>query len=212
MGRFCQIMLEAFTYRDIPKGEGYDDYWLQRGIEYCTDYLADGYTREPISDFDLQEFIDWARLKIMEDKTISTAPEVDALIDAGAPLLICVSGGKDSRLAAETSLAYARSLNPEISAKLVYADLGRVVWSDAQQQCRQLAERLQIDLVIVRREAGGLMERWQKRWPITSRVMSISNASNSFYPGRRRRCAFALQSSRLRSFSGGSEKPTNSAR
>ena len=42
---------------------------------------------------------------------ITTAPEVDTLIDAGAPIVICVSGGKDSRLAAEQAVAYARSRN-----------------------------------------------------------------------------------------------------
>jgi len=39
---------------------------------------------------------------------ISTAPEVDRLIDAGAPIVICVSGGKDSRLVATESVAHAR--------------------------------------------------------------------------------------------------------
>jgi 3'-phosphoadenosine 5'-phosphosulfate sulfotransferase (PAPS reductase)/FAD synthetase len=95
---------------------------------------------------------------------ISTDPFIDNLIDRGAPILICVSGGKDSRLAAEAATAYARSRNHTGEIKLVYSDLGRVVWSDAQEQCRGLANRLGLELVIVRREAGGLMERWQKRW------------------------------------------------
>jgi 3'-phosphoadenosine 5'-phosphosulfate sulfotransferase (PAPS reductase)/FAD synthetase len=39
-----------------------------------------------------------------------------------------------------------------------------VVWSDAQEQCRRLATRLGVDLVIVGRKAGGLMDRWAQRW------------------------------------------------
>lgn len=95
---------------------------------------------------------------------ITTAPEVDALIDANAPIVICVSGGKDSRLAAEQAVSYARARNHAGQIVLCYSDLGRVVWSDAKAQCQRLADRLGVELVIVRREAGGLMERWQKRW------------------------------------------------
>jgi hypothetical protein len=95
---------------------------------------------------------------------ISTAPEVDALLDSGAPLLICSSGGKDSQCAAEQAVAYARARNHTGDVVLVYSDLGRVVWADAMDQNERLAARLGIPLQTVKREAGGLMERWQKRW------------------------------------------------
>lgn len=95
---------------------------------------------------------------------ITSAPEVDALIDANAPIVICVSGGKDSRLAATDSVAHARDRGHKGQIVLCYSDLGRVVWSDAKEQCQMLAAKLGVELVIVRREAGGLMERWQKRW------------------------------------------------
>jgi 3'-phosphoadenosine 5'-phosphosulfate sulfotransferase (PAPS reductase)/FAD synthetase len=96
--------------------------------------------------------------------TISTAPEVEDLIAANAPMVICVSGGKDSRHAATESVAHARSNGHTGQIVLCYSDLGRVVWSDAKEQCQMLADKLGVELVIVRREAGGLMERWQKRW------------------------------------------------
>lgn len=95
---------------------------------------------------------------------ISTAPEVDRLIDANAPIVICVSGGKDSQLVAERVVSYARHRNHAGDLVLCYSDLGRVVWSDAHLQCQQLAERLGVRLQVVRRNAGGLMERWTKRW------------------------------------------------
>lgn len=106
---------------------------------------------------------------------ISTAKEVDDLIDSGAPILIAISGGKDSRLVAEQTVAYARNRNHSGRIILVYADLGRVVWSDALQQCRRLAQRLDVDLQIVGRKAGGLMERWTTRW--TNNVERYSNLS-----------------------------------
>lgn len=95
---------------------------------------------------------------------ISTTLELDALLASAAPLIICVSGGKDSRLVAEETVSYARQHNHSGRIILIYADLGRVVWSDATQQCQRLAEKLNVELQIVGRKAGGLMERWTKRW------------------------------------------------
>ena len=95
---------------------------------------------------------------------ISTAREVDRLIDANAPIIICVSGGKDSQIVAEHAVIYARNRNHTGDLILCYSDLGRVVWSDARWQCQQLAERLGVRLHVVGRAAGGLMERWAKRW------------------------------------------------
>src|SRR5689334_2247510 len=95
---------------------------------------------------------------------ISTAPEVDRLIDTNAPIVICVSGGKDSHLVAEHVVSYARNRNHAGDLVLCYSDLGRVVWSDARLQCEELAERLGVPLRVVGRNAGGLMERWTKRW------------------------------------------------
>src|SRR5215217_5342372 len=95
---------------------------------------------------------------------ISTAPEVDRLIDTNAPIVICVSGGKDSYLVAEQVVSYARNRKHAGDLILCYSDLGRVVWADARLQCEQLAERLQVPLKVVGLNAGGLMERWSKRW------------------------------------------------
>jgi hypothetical protein len=95
---------------------------------------------------------------------ITTDPYIDTLIDRGAPIIICVSGGKDSRLAADETVAYARARNYRGQITLVYSDLGRVVWSDAKDQCRRLAARLSVELVIVGRKSGDLMDRWAQRW------------------------------------------------
>jgi 3'-phosphoadenosine 5'-phosphosulfate sulfotransferase (PAPS reductase)/FAD synthetase len=77
---------------------------------------------------------------------------------------LLVSGGKDSQLVAEQVVSYARNRNHAGELVLCYSDLGRVVWSDAHFQCEQLAQRLGLRLQVVSRNAGGLMERWTKRW------------------------------------------------
>lgn len=102
--------------------------------------------------------------KLVSQMSVSTAPEVESLIAANAPIVICVSGGKDSRHAATESVAHVREQGHSGRIVLCYSDLGRVVWSDAKEQCQTLADKLGVELIIVRREAGGLMERWQKRW------------------------------------------------
>ena len=41
---------------------------------------------------------------------------------------------------------------------------GRVEWRQSLPACERLAERLRLGLVVVRREAGDLLDRWRVRW------------------------------------------------
>lgn len=105
---------------------------------------------------------------------VSRAPEVDALLDAGAPLILCVSGGKDSRLAAEQALAYALARGWRGRVIVVYANLNTpeltFTWFDALDQSRAIAERLaarygiEVEFEVVARNGGGLMDRLRSRW------------------------------------------------
>lgn len=105
---------------------------------------------------------------------VTRADEVDELLDAGAPLVICVSGGKDSRLAAEQALAYAVARGWRGRVVVVYANLNTpelsVTWFDALDQSRALAERLgeqygiNVEFQVVSRTKGGLMDRIRSRW------------------------------------------------
>src|SRR5258705_9832135 len=95
---------------------------------------------------------------------VTSTPEVDALLDADAVVAIGASGGKDSVACA---LAVARHLDlightgPRV---LVHADLGRVEWKDSAPACERLAAHLGWELLTVRRKAGDMLARWQKRW------------------------------------------------
>jgi 3'-phosphoadenosine 5'-phosphosulfate sulfotransferase (PAPS reductase)/FAD synthetase len=89
---------------------------------------------------------------------------VAGLLAAGAPVAMGVSGGKDSSaltLALTEELDRRGHAGPRI---LIHSDLGRVEWKDSLPTCERLAERLGLELVVVRRAAGGLMERWLTRW------------------------------------------------
>ncbi|MDR5883718.1 phosphoadenosine phosphosulfate reductase family protein [Caballeronia sp. LZ032] len=97
-------------------------------------------------------------------RNVALTPEVSALLETDAVVAIGVSGGKDSVACA---LAVARHLDaightgPRI---LVHSDLGRVEWKDSGPACERLAAHLGWELLTVRRQAGDMLARWEKRW------------------------------------------------
>ncbi|MCW8308828.1 phosphoadenosine phosphosulfate reductase family protein [Acidiphilium sp. PA] len=95
---------------------------------------------------------------------IALTPEVARLLAADAAVAIGVSGGKDScavAIAVDRHLEAIGHAGPRI---LIHADLGRVEWRDSLAACQRLAERVGWELVIVRRQAGDLLHRWNGRW------------------------------------------------
>lgn len=90
--------------------------------------------------------------------------EIVELLSAGAAVAIGVSGGKDSHAAAVATVRYLDQIGHEGPRMLIHSDLGIVEWNDSLPMCERLAAHLGIELVIVRRKAGGLMERWEARW------------------------------------------------
>lgn len=95
---------------------------------------------------------------------VATDPEIEKLIAAHAPVAIGVSGGKDSQAAAIATYAYLDSKGHAGPRLLIHSDLGMVEWKESGPVCRRLADHLKTELVVVRRIAGGMMERWESRW------------------------------------------------
>lgn len=95
---------------------------------------------------------------------VAITGDVDELLAAHAPVAIGVSGGKDSQAAALATFRYLDSISHAGPRILIHADLGSVEWNDSFRICEELADHLRCDLVVVRRKAGGLMERWESRW------------------------------------------------
>lgn len=86
------------------------------------------------------------------------------LIAEDQPICVGVSGGKDSACVAFAVLGFLDAVGHAGPRLLVHADLGSVEWADSLRVCSRLAERLKVQLQVVRREAGGMMERWRQRW------------------------------------------------
>lgn len=96
--------------------------------------------------------------------TVLSSPEISALLAANAPIAIGVSGGKDSQAAALATFAHLDAIGHAGPRVLIHADLGSVEWNDSLPTCQALADHLNCELIVVRRKAGGLMERWESRW------------------------------------------------
>lgn len=98
------------------------------------------------------------------DRGVATTRTIDKLLAAGAPVAIGVSGGKDSCAGALATIAHLDAIGHSGPRILVHSDLGRVEWRASLPTCERLATALGLELVVVWRTAGDMMDRWLKRW------------------------------------------------
>lgn len=97
------------------------------------------------------------------DKVAITPTVRDALAE-DAPVAFGVSGGKDGSAAASATLRALDELDHTGPRILIHSDLGRAEWRASLPTCEQLAQRLGLELVVVRRPAGDMLDRWLTRW------------------------------------------------
>ena len=95
---------------------------------------------------------------------VEITPIIENLVQIHSPVAIGVSGGKDSDVAAFETYAYLQSIGHTGPTILMHSDLGRVEHKDSLPTCERLASRLGLELVVVRRKSGDLMDRWLVRW------------------------------------------------
>lgn len=100
----------------------------------------------------------------MTHPTICTTSEIDSLIASDAPVAIGVSGGKDSSAVAFATISHLDRVGHRGPRLLVHSDLGVTEWRESLEWCEKLASRLGLELVVVRREKGDMMDRWEQRW------------------------------------------------
>lgn len=68
--KICRITIFAFMHPDwglTPK-DGYGKSDLENGIEFCQEYLAEGYTYEYHDGFNLKKYIEWAKDRLGQGK------------------------------------------------------------------------------------------------------------------------------------------------
>lgn len=97
------------------------------------------------------------------DRPVTTTPEIVELLAANSPCAIGVSGGKDSCALALATVAYLDAIGHTGPRLLIHSDLGRTEWRESLPVCERLAAVLGLELVVVRRNAGDMMDRWLVR-------------------------------------------------
>jgi|GEM_PF-215051 len=90
--------------------------------------------------------------------------EIAFLLSRKSPLIVSVSGGKDSDAQALLLNKLLTQINYEGERLLIHADLGRIEHAESIQQVRALAKFINWKLIIVRREKGDLLDRYEQRW------------------------------------------------
>lgn len=96
--------------------------------------------------------------------SVETDGVIRTLLQSHAPVALGVSGGKDSSAMALATSRYLDEIGHTGPRVLIHSDLGRVEWRESLPMCHRLAEHLGMELVVVRRQAGDLMDRWLVRW------------------------------------------------
>ena len=96
--------------------------------------------------------------------SIATAPETNELFHNNAPVSIGISGGKDSHACAFVVTDYLNALGHSGPRLLIHSDLGRIEWRDSLPVAERIAKNLNMELVVVRRKAGDMIQRWESRW------------------------------------------------
>lgn len=97
---------------------------------------------------------------------ITTTPVIDTALRAGAALAISISGGKDGQAMLAELVPWHRVQGYPGALYAIHADLGRTEWPQTAAHVEWLACEADIELVVVRREQGDLLARWQERMAI----------------------------------------------
>lgn len=94
----------------------------------------------------------------------ATTPEIDELLSQNVPVAAGVSGGKDSCALGFALRQHLDAIGHTGPRLLIHSDLGAIEWQDSLATCERLADAVGMELQVVRRAAGGMIERWQGRW------------------------------------------------
>ena len=86
-------------------------------------------------------------------------------LKAGAWAVFNLSGGKDSSAALFTGMRELDAIAHPIERRLaIHADLGRAEWDQTPTMVERIAAMAQVELMVVRRKAGDLFDRWEQRF------------------------------------------------
>ena len=91
-------------------------------------------------------------------------PEIEHLLAQDPVVAVSISGGKDSQACALAVQEHLDRIGHTGVRCLVHCDLGRVEWKQSIDKCEEIAKELGWELIILKRNAGDMMDRWLVRW------------------------------------------------
>ena len=100
-------------------------------------------------------------------RPIALDPLIEAALRGDDPAYVVfnLSGGKDCGAASAQTMAYLDSIGHPMERRMaIHADLGRAEWQSTPAQVEAQAMALGLRLVVVRANAGDLVDRFEDRW------------------------------------------------
>jgi 3'-phosphoadenosine 5'-phosphosulfate sulfotransferase (PAPS reductase)/FAD synthetase len=88
---------------------------------------------------------------------------IEQAMEMGAALAISISGGKDSDAMLRHLVALHRAQEWEGKLFAITADLGRIEWPGTLEHMKTICNQLNVELIVVRRQKGGMIDRWEER-------------------------------------------------
>lgn len=102
---------------------------------------------------------------LREPEMVTFDATILAAAKAGAVFVFSLSGGKDSAATSRAAMAWLDELgHPRDRRIAIHADLGRAEWKSTPAMVEATAEALGLELIIVRRGAGDMVQRWEVRF------------------------------------------------
>jgi 3'-phosphoadenosine 5'-phosphosulfate sulfotransferase (PAPS reductase)/FAD synthetase len=96
---------------------------------------------------------------------IALSREIEDAIRTGAWLVFNLSGGKDSTVSLFAAMLHLDTVgHPRERRLAVHADLGRAEWDATPAMVERIAALAGVPLLVVRRQAGDLIARWEQRF------------------------------------------------
>lgn len=131
------------------------------------------------------------QLSLFPDESPPDVPEpIEGLLTQGAALAISISGGKDGQAMLNWLAHLRRERKWSGHYFAIHAHLGRAEWPETLAHCYQISEQAGIELIVVRREQGDLVDRWRERM---QKLMAEGNTKPFWSSPQNRYCMSDLK-------------------
>ena len=110
---------------------------------------------------------------------------IEQAMKMGAALAISISGGKDSDAMLRHLVALHRAEEWKGELFAITADLGRIEWPGTLEHMQATCNQLNIELVVVRRQKGSMIDRWEERRQTLMKQQDMDAIAPEFSSGLR---------------------------